>query len=166
MILRSKKNILIYTAAFIILLIPAIALACFSIYELLICVMLTYPLGFASLIFLELSSEGLLTSNLKKSILCTFARIATMLMSIVLPAITIYFTNGKLIYLLASAFIMTTLYFSTILLKDNDGAGKFDLFKTPNNKNVIDVSVSHEADKNAEVVDVEVIDSNPNSEDR
>ncbi|MEG0528889.1 MAG: hypothetical protein RR578_00925 [Bacilli bacterium] len=145
MIFKNKKILITISSLFGVLLIAGIILACFSMYEVLICTLITFPFGLVAIYSIDQSTKGIVNINLLKAVSFTLLRYLMMLLGILVPALIIHFTKQNDFYILISAFIMTVIYISTVFVNGDI---------TP----VVDDS-QNEQIKNDNVIDFEVIDS-------
>lgn len=146
MIFKNKKIIITISSLFGVLLIAGIILACFSMYEVLICTLITFPFGLVAIYSIDQSTKGLVNVNLLKAVSFTLLRYLMMLLGILIPALIIHFTKQNDLYILISALIMTVFYISTVFVNDDNVTSSVDVSQ-------------NEQIKNDNVIDVEVIDS-------
>ncbi|MEG1565292.1 MAG: hypothetical protein RR342_00940 [Bacilli bacterium] len=146
MIFKNKKIIITISSLFGVLLIAGIILACFSMYEVLICTLITFPFGLVAIYSIDQSTKGLVNVNLLKAVSFTLLRYLMMLLGILVPALIIHFTKQNDFYILISALIMTVFYISTVFVNDDNVTSSVDVSQ-------------NEQIKNDNVIDVEVIDS-------
>ncbi|MEG0977804.1 MAG: hypothetical protein RSE56_00970 [Bacilli bacterium] len=146
MIFKNKKIIITISSLFGVLLIAGIILACFSMYEVLICTLITFPFGLVAIYSIDQSTKGLVNINLLKAVSFTLLRYLMMLLGILIPALIIHFTKQNDLYILISALIMTVFYISTVFVNDDNVTSSVDVSQ-------------NEQIKNDNVIDVEVIDS-------
>ncbi|MEG1739539.1 MAG: hypothetical protein RR266_03745 [Bacilli bacterium] len=146
MIFKNKKIIITISSLFGVLLIAGIILACFSMYEVLICTLITFPFGLVAIYSIDQSTKGLVNVNLLKAVSFTLLRYLMMLLGILVPALIIHFTKQNDFYILISALIMTVFYISTVFVNDDNVTSSVD-------------GSQNEQIKNDNVIDVEVIDS-------